>query len=493
MEIAEILQKEGPMISGKLTERISELNAIELNAAKKRLSRAIKPINKLKLGFIKNQSFVFLEDQKNESRFWKELFENLKEYSKAYFAVLNSLIIHHGYLEESQIPIYTFSPILPLKGHKKIEIIINSLKICGLISTFDEKTVQLVSNGIFYLDYKKYRAIQIAKKQVLQHFAEWARKVNFTKWNNEQSCDKPYEFFKFQWSFVSTSYLNGLAVFNTNNPIPGFIIADVIIGQVVSLKDIEYFINKIKILKEQKKIRTFLPIFLCELLEDKALKQLRSNGIFVGRVEELFGEEYSKTLKLLIDTLSQFDELILKEPEKFLFLQNELDKYNGLFRNLKGDLFEFVVAYYFTLLGDKVVEVGRLIKLNNSHNMKKEMEIDVWAESINGIRIIECKWQNSPLNFDYIDDWIRNTIPAIRKWIIRQPTFNRKKISFEIWSMSGFDDEIKKNISEKLWQTKASKYEIKYYDSNQIKEKFRDLKSSKLNKIIKNYFRKNEN
>ncbi len=57
------------MLSGKLSERISKTDNVKYEAAKKRISRAIKPVEKLRLGFDKNQSFVFLEEHRKKKCF----------------------------------------------------------------------------------------------------------------------------------------------------------------------------------------------------------------------------------------------------------------------------------------------------------------------------------------------------------------------------------------------------------------------------------------
>jgi hypothetical protein len=488
--IIDILKNEGPMLSGKLSERISKTDNIKYEAAKKRLSRATQPVEKLRLGFDKNQSFVFLEEQREEEVFWKRLINSLKNNSKAFYSAINSLMFHYGYLQESQIASYTFSPIKKLKGHKTFETILSSLKKCGLVSNFDDETLQLSYKGFDQRNLKRYKAVKIAKKQVMKNFTDWAGRINLTSWKKSCTIDKIPEFFKFQWSFTSPCYLKGLTAFRKDNKIvPGFIIADILIGRKVSLEDADYLIKKIEILEQQKNARPYIPILLCENLHPAALKALKGKGIMVGFIRELFGSEYAETLTILMETITNANDIINSDPEKFFVLQSRLSKLEGWFGNLKGDMFEFFVAYYYTYYTWqlKTLEIGKIIKDRNS---MKSKEIDVFINSQNEIKIIECKGHNSPLSVDYVkDEWLDDKIPTIRNWILNQDDYKKKNLVFEIWATSGFDDEAQKILEIESNKVKPTKYKIEFFNGNMIRKMIRNTKNKKLIDIIDRYYK----
>ena len=84
-----ILKKHGPMLSGRLGEKIANEEGIGLEAARQRLCRTGRPIRKITLGYKNNQSFVYLEDQFNSDKYWNAIKASLKKSSKAYYALLN--------------------------------------------------------------------------------------------------------------------------------------------------------------------------------------------------------------------------------------------------------------------------------------------------------------------------------------------------------------------------------------------------------------------
>ncbi|MCK4818654.1 hypothetical protein KA005_22980, partial [bacterium] len=112
-----ILKKHGPMLSGRLGEKLADKKDIKLEAARQRLCRTRPPIQKINLGYKNNQSFVYLQEHFNSDRYWNAMKLSLKNSSKAYYALLNSFFFHSGFAKKSQLAAYGFSPVKKLKRH----------------------------------------------------------------------------------------------------------------------------------------------------------------------------------------------------------------------------------------------------------------------------------------------------------------------------------------------------------------------------------------
>lgn len=68
-----------------------------------------------------------------------------------------------------------------------------------------------------------------------------------------------------------------LVVFGSNNRIiPGFVVADILIGNIVNENQIEFFINKIKALKFQRNPTNFIPFLIVEWIDTKSLNTLKA-------------------------------------------------------------------------------------------------------------------------------------------------------------------------------------------------------------------------
>ena len=144
----------------------------------------------------------------------------------------------------------------------------------------------------------------------------------------------------------------------------------------------------------------------------EALNLLKSNGIVVGFIKELFGEKYVNTLIELVAILNNAGASLKKTPEKYLDLINELKTYNkGLANNIKGTLFEFVIGHIHSVKCQSL-DLGReIVDANGKH------ETDVVSVYSDRIVISECKATKSKIDLKTIEKWDTIKILAFYNWI----------------------------------------------------------------------------
>ena len=153
---------------------------------------------------------------------------------------------------------------------------------------------------------------------------------------------------------------------------PGFIVADILIGNVVNENEIEFFINKIKALKFQQNLAKFIPFLIVESIDTKALNSLKAQGVVIGFVNELFGEKYKDLLNSLIGLVTNAGAILKKNPEAYLDLIRKLNKLvDGKTNNLRGDLFELAVGYYQGRVCN-TIDIGKLI---NYQGLQREIDV----------------------------------------------------------------------------------------------------------------------
>lgn len=480
--IQSILKKNGPMLSGKLGEKLSTMERINLETARQRIRRAKLPIRKLKLGYINNQSFVYLEEHFNTYKYWNAMRLSLKVASKAYYALLNSCFFHSGFAMKSQLPAYGFSPVKKLTRHYPSSLIIDELVENNLINEFDNKTFEINDKLFSQKNYNRFKGIEIAKKHIMQDFSNWVRNINLGSYDTGKHLSSLAEFGKLQWGFTSPSYINGLKKWSGGKLLPGFIVADILVGGKINRIDAEFFLQKIEIARQQKKVRPFMPFLICDNIEEKAFNRLRSRGVVIGRVTELFGNSYAKALQLLIETVADATNIVNTDPDKFVALCEKISTLDDKFGNMKGDLFEFVVGYFYSR-EHAPLEIGKIIKIAGTG---KSAEIDVFVNGSNVLKIVECKAYKSPLGELKVKKWLTGRIPVIRKWILSQDDYMKKDLVFELWSTSGFDNKALKLLKK---HTKiVKKYEIKYLDKSDITAEFKRTKDPKFINLLTNYF-----
>ncbi|MDA8214041.1 MAG: hypothetical protein M0Z64_02045 [Nitrospiraceae bacterium] len=483
MQIEKILQSKGPMLSGALSKQLMK-SPISASNDRQMISRASSPIEKLQLGFENNQCFVYLAEHKGSGIYWKALVDCMERHAKAYYAFINAVKYHNGFIKHDQLPAYTASPILDLKGHMNALNIIRDLLSCEILYEQDDGVLHLNNRIIDVNNFARFKAIEIAKKQVINNFNNWAKNVNLVSYNAGKTLGDRPEFGKFQWGFSAPSYVNGIGILRGRMMMPGFVIADILIGREIELPYVDFFLKKIEILRRQKNLSPFIPILICDSIENKTFKVLKEKNIFIGFIKELFGSEYLKALELLIDTITNATKIITSNPDKFIELMEKMSLLEGAYGNLKGDMFEFAVGYYYALKNKPIV-IGKIVKSRSSN---KNREIDVFVNSHNRLKIVECKGHNSQLSYDAMREWIYEIVPDIRGWILSQDEHRQKELTFEIWSISGFDKKALQLIEKASQNTK--KYRIKFYDRSAIMLKAKANKNKKFLEIIEKYFRK---
>ena len=78
VSVEQILQSFGPMLSSQLVDKIIEIDKISKVAARKRVSRVITPVNRLRgSNFPNNEKFIYLDDHFVKSQFIENLYLTL--------------------------------------------------------------------------------------------------------------------------------------------------------------------------------------------------------------------------------------------------------------------------------------------------------------------------------------------------------------------------------------------------------------------------------
>jgi hypothetical protein len=203
----------------------------------------------------------------------------------------------------------------------------------------------------------------------------------------------------------------------------------------------------------------------------------------VASIKELFGRDYSELLKNLINTVTNAGAILKAEPEKYLQMMDKLTKLiDGKTNNLRGDLFELAVGFYFSKYSQSL-DIGKRVPVTDSNRTR---EIDVLARNENEICIVECKGYNYPVDVEYIEIYLSEKIKEIRGWLAI--THSDKRHRFEIWSTGGYTKEALVLLKET--KDKVRKFDFDYLDQNDIKERANKLNSEKFKEILRDYYLK---
>ena len=470
------------MLSGQLAEYLVSTQNLTETTARKRIERLESPIHKLKGLFADNQSFIYHSDNYNNQEYFECLEQAFEKSAKRCYAVIVAINYSHGIISKIDLPNFTFSPKTKIKGHLLYSTLIEKLKQTKVLVDYDEEHYTL--NNFLLKDvepnFRHYKSIQFVKDLVINQFANWSKNIGLCSFKTGETNK---EVGGFQFAFASPSYINGLVQYKDNSPKPGFVVADILTGNSTTGKHIDFFLQKINAIRASNPSTKLFPVLILDGVEVTALNKLKKTGVLIASIREIFGESYNELLKNLINTITNAGVILKKDPESYLALMAQLTKLiNGKTNNLRGDLFELAVGYYYGKQCQSL-DIGKKVRIDDDIKVR---EIDVLANYETEIRVVECKGYNYPIDKEYVEKYLSDKIPAVRKWLER--FYPNKKQVFEIWSTGGFDTEATELLTKAKNNTK--KYAIDFLDKAQILERASQLQSTKFTEILKDYYLK---
>lgn len=473
--IESILSQQGPLMSSELARLLSEKDSISINTASQKVSRNTN-IERIKGFYSSNQSFCYLKEHENNDNFYDKFIKSLYENGRKYWYCINALRLHGGILNQKFLECYTNYPIMALKGHIPFNKVMQKFVQEGVLAHNDSYYSISPKFHLNRTTSVAHKAIEQIKLDILTSFNSLVKNTGIISYKTGAQFA---EYGKFRWAFKGVSNVTGLI----QNGEPGFLLADILIGNAIYEDDVRFFIEKIRHIQSFKKAPRILPFFIVDDLDKDALSLLKQKGIIVGFIGELFGQKYAEALKELVTVLNNAGASLKKTPEKYLDLINELRKYNeGLVNNIRGALFEYMVGHIHSVECQSL-DIGREIIENNARH-----EMDILAIYSNKVVIAECKAKNAMVDLKTINNWIDVKVPAFKIWFEKQEILKKKKLEFEFWSTSGYVDDALERL--KKFSESVQKFKVSYFRQKEIREKALSMDNKKLKEALDNFFLK---
>jgi hypothetical protein len=442
-KVEQFIESQGPILSSELANYLTRTLGLDNAIARKRVQRLKSPIHKLNGLFSESQSLVYHASIFRKEIYFEKLREAFEKAGKRNFAIITSIDYHFGVIKKADLANYSFSPINHIKGHQQMSTIIDNLIRANVLLDYDDVHYQLhpYISGTTEPDLRHYKAIEFSKNLVLNQFYNWSRNIGLSSFNKG---DFNSEVGGFQFAYTAPTYISGLVQYVKGSPKPGFLVADILIGNKAGISEVDFFVQKTNAIKASNPSIRLFPILITDGVDIDALNKLKKAGVLMATIREVFGENYDELLKTLINTITNAGEVLRTNPDAYINLMLQLTKLvDGQTFNLRGDLFELAVGYYHGQFC-KFLEIGKKVKIENDI---KGREIDVFANYENKICLVECKGYNYPLDEDYVLRYLNEIVPALRKWFLAS-SFNNKTLIFEIWSTGGFTNEALELLSK---------------------------------------------
>lgn len=398
---AQILTSQGPLLSGQLSKLLVErgLAGSEVNARKlierSRKSSAILSTDPVRF----NQSYLcYVETQK------------LKKYPEAVRKVLHHrpplkrvfvlTLANKGYISLGQLSkIGNCSTGTSLESSKRLtaDKLLSQALAIGILESVDGMS------NFFQLGHQFGRPSvsrnglikRLEMEDVLLHMVcEWFQHCYLLP-PNARSVRESFEVaesFNHNWWDIHGPVYIGSAPskkFPKAQP-SGFLIADVISYRQVKRVDVDSFIERVTNIRTGWKDLSFFPVVVGSRFSQDAWKRLRSFGVATVTLSDVLGKHMIHLLRLFEEAVAAktADELSVAKIADLLEMSTQPGVADGLLGNLRGAIFELIVAMYYKNQGYEVILQKFITKVDEN----LELEIDVAAfKGDKLIKLVECK------------------------------------------------------------------------------------------------------
>lgn len=476
--IVKFIEDEVVIASGDAVKYCIETLGVTNEAARKRLQRLPSCIYKIKGICRDGQSILYHEKNWSHPDFLDRLLDVIKNNSFQHYAVLNAINLFYGVIPKEILAEYSVSPNSNIKGHKTFNTIITDLLRLRLIQETEDSKVL---SECYICRENRAKALSVIQKTTLAHFFEWGRNIGLFSYD---SAKLHSELSSYQFALVAPSYITSLVSKSINGKtIPAFVVADILLNRDIKKEDVKFFVKKLENALMCNQNAKIIPVLLIGTHDKDVYHILKSNGVLVGNIDELFGDKYSESLYGILNLIENAGAILKSNPDQYLKLIDSIEKLStGKTYNLKGDLFEMAVGYYHGQLCNSL-EISK--KIRHDNNVR---EIDVYAVYADKVVFAECKGYNSKIDDAYIEQWLSKKVSVIRQWALSCDSLCDKQIVFEIWSTGGFTDEATERLSVAHQRTK--KYQIDFYDSNTMLQIAKEKNVRHFVEIVNSYYMK---
>ena len=438
--IENYLRYHGPCLTSDVSAYLTNDQKLTPAAARKRVSRAKGQVRRLSyINFPRKARFIYLQEQFGSPTFWDRLVEKLLQAKSAYGLAIAAIQQRGGLIPLRHFEIACGAPFRQ-KRHLSPTIISDRLIQAKLLQRTDvpglgECITLIQSAGYYDRIAGEVRARLIAENFLLLAIGSWLRKLGLVSYDKVKirGGDSP-KVGPFVWDLSAPSYLGCMVKSDKHGHVkPGFIACDVYLGDgPVDKNGIQPFINKCVKLRKLHNIGSCMQLFVADEYAQDAFQDLKNNGIIPATPSNLFGKEVGEGLTALFQVLRDAARKAI-DPESFDLLFRTLGRIEGAATQLRGTLFEYLVADVLRKKSAPEVRMNRIFKSPDA----KKAEADIIAiKDHSWVIFIECKGYNPHAEVPdaHVDRWLNHNVPIFYKCILAHPDWKKLKKKFHFWT-----------------------------------------------------------
>ena len=491
--VVESLQRLGPCASAELAEHLVKTYGITAENARQKISRS-KAVKKLAHITLPHKArFIYLQSTYGSLEFWRNLVDALLKDSKSFGGAIAALIARGGVMPATHFHIACGAPKAQ-KGHVSASGALERLQAAKLVSTFEAVGIGPCVQLAQAFEQPEHvlaemRARIRTEDILLAAVKDWARNLGIVSYNSVALRDEGGELPRvatFHWDLAGPSYLDALVEYGKDSKKKsGFLVCDVLLNPEVDVQALQPFLRKCQTLRSLKNVGRCIHIFVANRFSKDAYGLAKEKGIIPATTSSLFGEDVARALKDLVELLSSVypkENTVEKVDEVF----KRLSQIEGTATNLRGALFEFVVAETVRLIGP-YSDITLNQTMRDENGQKAEVDVLVYHR-YQSVRFIECKGYKpgGTVPDEMVERWLKNRVPLIRKIALANPEWRNCRLEFEFWTSGRVSDEARRMITEAAQQT--HRYGIHLVDRDELERRVADTNNSPLKDTVDQHF-----
>jgi hypothetical protein len=494
--VEQTLRDIGPCISTQIVEVLVTAHGLTPSAARQRVSRN-RTVKRLAfLPFPRNARFVYLQSDYGAPEFWQALTAALLAHSIAHGGALAALMARGGLMPRAHFDIACGAPMAQ-RRHLSPKSILERLERANLVQSVEIAgvgTCVQLSHKVAAESHEvsKMRARLQTEAVLLLAIKAWARNLGLVSYDkvalrDEDPNGTQPKVGTFVWDLTAPSYLAPMIDWLASGPKPGFFACDVLLGTTLTAVHLKPFITKCQTLRSLKRVGRCLQLFVAEGYEAEAFKLAKGAGVIPATLASLFGDDVAKALAELADLLS---ETFLRPDtlERLDVVFSRLGKIEGVAINLRGALFEFVVAEVVRRSSvSSDVRMNEVFRDDRGH----PAEVDVVVVRRNhSVRFIECRGYKpgGTVPHELVERWLDNRIPLLREAALAERFWRGHDLVFEFWTTGQLSQESSAKFAQAQATVRPGKYALKLVDGAGLKDLAKSIGDAGLLKTLNEHF-----
>lgn len=275
-----------------------------------------------------------------------------------------------------------------------------------------------------------------AESVMLDGLREWLRKNGIGSYDSItiRGEDHLLQVGQFKWNLTGPSFLLPVRRSNGKN---GFVVADVFAEGPLGESDIRYFIRKVQTYQKTSNSGPLFPILMAQGFTSEALKEGHKTGLMLTTPNNLFGRSVARALDDLMGTLKNAAAIAAVDGDRLCNIFDQLSEIEGRAGNMRGILFELIVAHIAKREFGGNIDVG---KLHTHRQSGKSVDLDVICVTEGtSVHLIECKGKHpgGRVSVAEVNEWLEK-LPIMQDYFASRDYLRERKQMYEFWTTGTF-------------------------------------------------------